>query len=129
MITCTLEDINRRETDIPSDFFVFMDHFVCVCVCKREFLHAALQSIFLKKEKKKERKNLRTYIMSESVKRCVPPCSRLISEDDLHKFCFECLGDEHAALGLEGECEHCDVLPIKVLCVLSSRRSKPPLPR
>ncbi len=54
--------------------------------------------------------------MAESDKRCVLPCQRLISEDDPHRFCFECLGDEHAALGLEGECEHCDLLPIKVLC-------------
>ncbi|KAI2655571.1 Transposon Ty3-I Gag-Pol polyprotein [Labeo rohita] len=51
----------------------------------------------------------------ESERRCVPPCIRLISEDDPHGFCFECLGEEHAALGLEGECEHCDQLPIKVL--------------
>ncbi len=55
--------------------------------------------------------------MAESDKRCVPPCQRLISEDDPHRFCFECLGDEHAALGLEGECEHCNLLPIKVLRV------------
>ncbi|KAI2649994.1 ORF V: Enzymatic polyprotein [Labeo rohita] len=34
----------------------------------------------------------------ESEKRCVPPCVRLISEDDPHGFCFECLGEEHAAL-------------------------------
>ncbi len=53
--------------------------------------------------------------MAESDKRCVPPCQRLISEDDPHRFCFECLGDKHAALGLEGECEHCNLLPIKVL--------------
>ncbi len=53
--------------------------------------------------------------MAESDKRCVPPCQRLISEDDPHRFCFECLGDEHAALGVEGECEHCNLLPIKVL--------------
>lgn len=53
--------------------------------------------------------------MTESNKRCLPPCQRLISEDDPHRFCFECLGEEHAVLGLEGECEHCDMLSIKVL--------------
>ncbi len=51
----------------------------------------------------------------------MPPCQRLITKDDLHRFCFKCcfkcLGDEHTAPGLEGECEHCDLLPIKVLRV------------
>ncbi len=41
--------------------------------------------------------------MAESDKRCVPPCQRLISEDNPHGFCFECLGNEHAAQGSSRE--------------------------
>ncbi len=33
-------------------------------------------------------------------------CQRQLSDEDLHAFCFECLGEEHAIRGLEGECEH-----------------------
>ncbi len=54
--------------------------------------------------------------MAESDKRCVPPCQRLIPEDDPHRLCFECLGDENAALGLEEECEHCDLFVSGYVC-------------
>ncbi len=53
--------------------------------------------------------------MADHERRCLPPCQRQLSDEDLHAFCFECLGEEHAILGLEGECEHCDLLSIKVL--------------
>ncbi|KAL1268370.1 hypothetical protein QQF64_033733 [Cirrhinus molitorella] len=53
--------------------------------------------------------------MSDQELRCLPPCQRQLSDDDQHTFCFKCLGEEHAVLGLEGECEHCNLLPFKVL--------------
>ena len=53
--------------------------------------------------------------MAELLKKCVPPCDKSLPEGDLHEFCLECLGEEHACLGLQGECEYCDLLPIKVL--------------
>ncbi len=53
--------------------------------------------------------------MADQERRCLPPCQRQLSDDDRHAFCFECLGEEHAILGLEGECEHCDLFSIKVL--------------
>ncbi len=53
--------------------------------------------------------------MADHERRCLPPCQRQLSDEDLHAFCFECLGEEHAILGLKGECEHCDLLSIKVL--------------
>lgn len=77
------------------------------------FLPGALQ---FKKRKKKEKGSIPYIIMSESEKRCMPPCQKHISDDDPHNFSLECLEDEHAAFGSEGECEHCDLLPIKVLC-------------
>ncbi len=53
--------------------------------------------------------------MADQERRCLPPCQRQLSDEDLHAFCFECLGEEHAIRGLEGECEHCNLLSIKVL--------------
>ncbi len=53
--------------------------------------------------------------MADQERRCLPPCQRQRFDEDLHAFCFECLGEEHAIRGLEGECEHCDLLSIKVL--------------
>lgn len=39
-----------------------------------------------------------------------------IPEFDTHEFCFECLGEEHAALAfMHGECEHSELFSIKVL--------------
>ncbi len=55
--------------------------------------------------------------MADHERRCLPPCQRQLSDEDLHAFCFVCLGEEHAIRGLEGECEHCDLLSIKVLRV------------
>ncbi|KAA0701342.1 hypothetical protein E1301_Tti024372 [Triplophysa tibetana] len=53
--------------------------------------------------------------MTDSDRRCVPPCKRILSDFDKHEFCFECLGADHAAQGLEGECELCDVFEFRVL--------------
>ncbi|KAA0708843.1 hypothetical protein E1301_Tti018441 [Triplophysa tibetana] len=53
--------------------------------------------------------------MTHSDRRCVPPCERILSDFDKHEFCFECLGADHAAQGLEGECELCDVFEFRVL--------------
>ncbi|KAA0718348.1 hypothetical protein E1301_Tti019223 [Triplophysa tibetana] len=53
--------------------------------------------------------------MTDSDRRCVPPCERILSDFDKHEFCFECLGADHAAQGLEGECELCDVFEFRVL--------------
>ncbi|XP_056622671.1 uncharacterized protein LOC130435844 [Triplophysa dalaica] len=55
--------------------------------------------------------------MTDSDRRCVPPCERILSDFDKHEFCFECLGVDHAAQGLEGECELCDVFEFRVLRV------------
>ncbi len=40
--------------------------------------------------------------MADQERRCLPPCQRQLSDEDLHAFCFECLGEEHAIRGLEG---------------------------
>ncbi|KAA0714615.1 Nuclear speckle splicing regulatory protein 1 [Triplophysa tibetana] len=53
--------------------------------------------------------------MTDSDRRCVPPCERILYDFDKHEFCFECLGADHAAQGLEGECELCDVFEFRVL--------------
>ncbi|XDV19288.1 hypothetical protein PO909_024787 [Leuciscus waleckii] len=55
--------------------------------------------------------------MSQQAKSCVPPCSRPMSELDTHAYCFVCLGEEHAAAALEsGECEHCELFTVQMLC-------------
>ncbi|XDV29774.1 hypothetical protein PO909_032816 [Leuciscus waleckii] len=68
--------------------------------------------------------------MSQQIKRCVPPCSRPISELDTHAYCFVCLGEEHAALALEqGECKHCELFTVKMLRArLSYFQTAPTLP-
>ncbi len=53
--------------------------------------------------------------MADQDRRCLPPCQRQLSDEDLHAFCFECLGEEHAIRRLEGGCEHCDILSFKAL--------------
>ncbi len=50
--------------------------------------------------------------MADQERRCLPPCQRQLSDEDLHAFCFECLGEEHAISRARGECDH---LSIKVL--------------
>lgn len=69
--------------------------------------------------------------MSQQIsKRCVPPCSRPMSELDTHDYCFVCLGEEHAVLAIEkGGCEHCDQLTVKMLrSRLNYFQSAPALP-
>ncbi|KAI2667000.1 Gag-Pol polyprotein [Labeo rohita] len=69
--------------------------------------------------------------MSQQIsKRCVPPCSRPMSELDAHDYCFVCLGEEHAVLAIEkGGCEHCDQLTVKMLrSRLNYFQSAPALP-
>ncbi len=34
--------------------------------------------------------------MADHERRCLPPCQRQLSDEDLHAFCFVCLGEEHA---------------------------------
>lgn len=50
-------------------------------------------------------------------------------DNDPHNFCFECLGDELATL--EGDCEHCNTLLIKVVrnaaCFKDKRAATPSL--
>ncbi len=53
--------------------------------------------------------------MADQDRRCLPPCQRQLSDEDLYAFCFECLGEEHAIRGLEGECKPCDILSFKAL--------------
>ncbi len=79
-----------------------MDRIVCVYVLRKARLKVKL--IFEK-----------LLTMADEERRCLPPCQRQLSDEDLHAFCFECLGEEHAIHGLEGECEHCNLLSIKVL--------------
>ncbi len=57
---------------------------------------------------------------STSIRRCLPPCAQVIPDDDLHDYCLECLGEEHAIAALEdAECEHCESFLIGVLhCIL-----------
>ncbi len=47
---------------------------------------------------------------------CVHPCPRYLTGGDIHVLCVACLGEEHARAVLEGTgCEHCDVLPLRIL--------------
>ncbi|XDV37838.1 hypothetical protein PO909_007377 [Leuciscus waleckii] len=39
--------------------------------------------------------------MSDSTKRCVPPCSQPFSDNDPHDYCILCLGERHAVAALE----------------------------
>lgn len=41
--------------------------------------------------------------MADQEMRCLPPCQRQLPDDDLHAFCFEYLGEEHASLEAHGD--------------------------
>ncbi len=80
--------------------------------------------------------------ISKTFKKCVDPCPRYLTPDDMHNLCVFCLSKEHARDVLEGKiCVHCELFSMKKLrSCLSLFRGKrgsrllpairdPPLPR
>ncbi|KAI2644619.1 Diaminopimelate epimerase [Labeo rohita] len=53
---------------------------------------------------------------SKTFKRCVDPCPRYLTPDDMHNLCIYCLGEEYARDVLEGAaCVHCELFSMKKL--------------
>ncbi len=53
---------------------------------------------------------------SKAFKKCVDPCPRYLTPDDIHDRCVFCLGEEHARDVFEGAiCVHCELFSMRKL--------------
>ncbi len=67
-------------------------------------------------------------------RKCVHPCQRFLTPDDMHVMCVMCMGEEHARSVLEGAvCMHCDRFSLRKLrsrlSLFSRESGQPSLPR
>lgn len=54
---------------------------------------------------------------NKAFEKCMDPCLRYLTPDDMHSLCIFCLGEDHMRDVLEGAiCAHCELFPMRKLC-------------